>query len=199
MSQQINLLPPAPRGPALSAQRALLATGLWLLVVAWQGLQVISQADAAHQSAARSARELQQQGLLLQALKKKLGEATTTGNIATQIAALEPQTRVSKDLLERLRSGELGSLEGYGAQLTELAMLPSQGVWITQAVITDAGRKLRIEGRALRKESVLPYAHAVNAAMKKYGAQLEHIEVSPVRSGTDTSNAAVPVSSFKLY
>lgn len=199
MSQQINLLPPAPRKPALSAQRALLILGIWALVVLWHGLQVSAQTRSALQMAERGALELQQQQQLLQTLKKKLGESSEPGSIAAQIAALEPQTRVSRDLLARLESGELGSLEGYGRQLRELASLPAQGVWITQAGVMDAGRKLRIEGRALKKEHVLPYAKSLNAAMQKYGARLQHIEISPMRTLTDEGVSDAPVFTFKLY
>jgi len=199
MSQQINLLPPAPHKPALSAQRALLILSVWALMVLWHSLQVSAQTTAALQLAERGALELQQQQQLLRALKKKLGESGEPDSIAAQIAALEPQTRVSRDLLARLESGELGSLEGYGRQLRELASLPAQGVWITQAGVTDAGRKLRIEGRALNKEQVLPYAKSLNTAMLKYGARLQHIEISPMRTTTDEGISDSPVFTFRLY
>lgn len=199
MSQHINLLPPAPRTPLLSFGRAASVLGLWMLLIAVQCLRVSADAEAARIAADNSVHELQQQQQLLQAVQKKLGEARAPGNIAEQIAALEPRTRVSIDLLERLKRGELGSLEGYGAQLTELATVPANGVWITQAAISDAGRKIRLEGRALKKEQVLPYAHQVNAAMQKYGAQLEHVEIAPMRPSTDPNVAMPLVFSFKLY
>ncbi len=199
MSQQINLLPPAPPEPVLSATRALIVLSVWLMLVLLHSLQVSSQAQAAEQRAKQGAHELQQQQLLLQALKKKLGESSAPGSIAEQIAALEPQTRVSRDLLARLESGELGSLNGYDAQLSELARLPGRGVWITQATITEAGRKLRIEGRALKKDHVLPYARSLNAAMQKYGVQLQHVDIAPMRITTDEAMPASPVFTFKLY
>ena len=199
MSQQINLLPPAPPAPLLSFGRAAAVAGLWMLLVGWQCLRVSADTEAARLVADHSARELQQQQQLLQAVRMKLGEAHAPGNIADQIAALEPRTRVSIDLLERLKRGDLGSLDGYGAQLTDLATVPAEGVWITQASVSDAGRKLRLEGRALKKEQVLPYAHRVNAAMQKYGAQLEHVEISPMRPSTDPDVAMPLVFSFKLY
>lgn len=199
MSQQINLLPPVPRGPALSAPRALMLVGAWTLVMLWHSAQVSAQTNSAMQLADRSASELQQQQMLLQALKKKLGESSQPGSIAEQIAALEPQTRVSRDLLARLENGELGSLEGYGAQLSELASLPAQGVWITQAKVTDAGRKLHIEGRALKKEQILPYTKSLNAAIQKYGVRLQHVEISPMRPATDEDTSGSPVFTFKLY
>lgn len=199
MSQQINLLPRAPRAPVLSARRAMVGALLWALMlgaqVAWQA----SQADAAHAAADSSEQALKQQKQLLLALQTRLGESANPNNIAAQIAALEPQTRVSRDLLARLKAGDLGSLDGYGEELTELAALPRQGVWLTLVSISNAGRTLRIEGRALKKEDVLPYASALNEAVHKYGAQLNQIEVAPMQTNPDDEQASVPIYVFKLY
>lgn len=199
MSQQINLLPREPRSPVLSARRALVGVLLWALTlgaqVAWQS----RQADEARIAAEHSEQELKQQKQLLLALQTRLGESANPNNIAAQIAALEPRTRVSRDLLARLKAGDLGSLDGYGEELTELAALPKQGVWLTLVAISNAGRTLRIEGRALKKEYVLPYAAALNDVVHKYGAQLNQIEVAPMQGNPDDEQASLPIYVFKLY
>ena len=199
MSQQINLLPRAQRSPVLSAQRALFGVLLWALTlgaqVAWQS----RQADEARSAAEHSEQALKQQKQLLLALQTRLGESANPNNIAAQIAALEPRTRVSRDLLARLKAGDLGSLDGYGEELTELAALPKQGVWLTLVAISNAGRTLRIEGRALKKEYVLPYAAALNDVVHKYGAQLNQIEVAPMQGNPDDEQASLPIYVFKLY
>ncbi len=199
MSQQINLLPRAPRVPVLSARRALVGALVWAVTlgaeVAWQ----VSEADAARLAAESSEQELKQQKQLLLALQTRLGESANPNNIAAQIAALEPQTRVSRDLLARLKAGDLGSLDGYGEELTELAALPRQGVWLTMVAISNAGRTIRIEGRALKKENVLPYAAALNEAVHKYGAQLNQMEIVPMQTHPEDEQSSVPVYVFKLY
>ncbi len=199
MSQQINLLPQAPQALALSARRALLGVGVWALVlgaqVAWQS----QEAEAARRDAESTSQALAQQQQWLLALQTRLGESANPNNIAAQIAALEPRTRVSRDLLARLKAGELGSLDGYGEELTELAALPKQGVWLTLVAISNAGRTLRIEGRALKKEYVLPYAAALNDVVHKYGAQLNQIEVAPMQGNPDDEQASLPIYVFKLY
>ncbi len=199
MSQQINLLPRAPRAPALSARRALAGVLVWAITLAVQMVWQSSQADDARVAADRSTQELTQQKQLLLALQTRLGESANPNNIAAQIAALEPQTRVSRDLLARLKAGELGSLDGYGEEMTELAALPKQGVWLTLVTILNAGRTLRIEGRALKKEYVLPYAASLNEVVHKYGAQLNQIEVAPMQTNPDDEQSSVPVYVFKLY
>lgn len=199
MSQQINLLPRAPRSPVLSAQRALVGALVWAVTLGAQVTWQAHEADAARIAAESSEQELRQQKQLLLALQTRLGESANPNNIAAQIAALEPQTRVSRDLLARLKAGELGSLDGYGEELTELAALPKQGVWLTMVAISNAGRTIRIEGRALKKENVLPYAAALNEAVHKYGAQLNQMEIAPMQTNPDDEQSSVPIYIFKLY
>ena len=199
MSQQINLLPRAPRAPVLSARRALVGALVWALTLGAQVAWQVREADAARLAAESSEQELKQQKQLLLALQTRLGESANPNNIAAQIAALEPQTRVSRDLLARLKAGDLGSLDGYGEELTELAALPKQGVWLTMVAISNAGRTIRIEGRALKKENVLPYAAALNDAVHKYGAQLNQMEVAPMQTNPDDEQSSVPIYIFKLY
>lgn len=199
MSRQINLLPKPPKKALLSAPHAalsLLLCGALLGLQAWSGSRDVAAARAA---AERSGLELKSQQQLMQALQKKLGESDNPHNIAAQIAALEPQTRVSKDLLERLKSGELGSLDGYGEQLTEFAGIPQRGVWVTRVTISNAGRALRVEGRSLKKEQILPYAAVLNEAMGKYGIALTHIEVAPMQQTVDEDQSVAPVWTFKLF
>ena len=199
MSRQINLLPQRPKRALLSAPNAAIAMLVWCMVLglmAWSGSRDVA---AARVTADNSARERTSQQQLLQALQKKLGDADNPNNLAAQITALEPQTRVSKDLLERLKNGELGSLDGYGPQLTEFARVPQRGVWVTLVTVSNAGRSLRVEGRALRKEQILPYAATLNAAMAKYGIALKDVEVAPMQQTADEDQSVAPVWTFKLY
>ncbi len=199
MSQQINLLPRTPRAPVLSAPRALVGALVWTITLGAQVAWQVREADTARMAAETSEQDLKQQKQLLLALQTRLGESANPNNIAAQIAALEPQTRVSRDLLARLKAGDLGSLDGYGEELTELAALPKQGVWLTMVAISNAGRTIRIEGRALKKENVLPYAAALNEAVRKYGAQLNQMEIAPMQTHPEDEQSSVPVYIFKLY
>ncbi len=200
--KQINLLPAPPRRPWLSAPAAALSLLACSLLPGWQAWDGQRQIEAAQRLAGDRERELAAQQQLLLALQKKLGDSEATHDIGARIAALEPQTRVSKDLLERLKAGELGSLDGYGAQLAEFAALPQRGVWVTRVTISNAGRALRVEGRALRKEQILPYAAVLNAAMEKYGIVLTHVEVAPMQQSADSADdtaSVTPVWTFKLF
>lgn len=199
MSQQINLLPKPPKKALLSAANAaliVLSCAALLGFLSWSGSRGVEAARLADQ---RSAQELTARQQMLQALQDKLGEADSPHDIGAQIAALEPQTRVSRDLLERLKTGELGSLNGYAGQLTEFASIPQRGVWVTMVTVSNAGRTLRVDGRALKKEQILPYAALLNGAMGKYGIALTHIEVAPLRQTVEDDESVTPVWTFKLY
>ncbi len=199
MARQINLLPTPPKPPLVSARNAALLLAAWGLLLAFQGWLGARAVDAAQLAAESGARNLQERQQLQTALQKKLGTDGPTNDVAAQIAALEPRTRVSRDLLARLKNGELGSLEGYGAQLTEFARVPAPGIWVTTITVSDAGRALRVEGRALHKEQVLPYAAALNRAMRKYGIVLKDVEIAPQKSVVDADAPADRVWTFKLY
>ncbi|MEO0316791.1 MAG: hypothetical protein RL404_468 [Pseudomonadota bacterium] len=199
MSLQINLLPVAPKPQKLSARRSVAVAGLSLLLLTLHATWLGIQRDEAVRGADQSRQQLQQQQQLLKALQKRLGDTEREGNIAAQIAALEPQTKVSRELLDALKSGELGSLEGYGAQLTDLASLRSAGVWVTAVRITNAGRNVRVEGRALSKNDVLPYARQLNRVLEKYSVRLEQVEIVPVPQAPDQDGSAAPLIAFRVY
>lgn len=199
MSQQINLLPTAPKPMLVSAPRALAIAVVLLMLLSLQAAWLGSQRDQASRSADESHQQLQQQQLLLKALQKRMGDTARQGNIAAQIAELEPQTRVSRELLDALKTGELGSLEGYGTQMAELASLRTSGVWVTMVRITNAGRSVRVEGRALHKEDVLPYAGQLNRALEKYDVHLDQVEIVPVPLAPDQDGGSAPVFAFKVY
>ncbi len=199
MSQQINLLRKPEKQPLLSAITAMLILLLWCIALGsfvWSGSRDLDTAQAATE---RSAQTLASQRQLVQALQKKLNDHDTQHSISAQIAVLEPQTLVSRDLLDRLRAGEFGSLNGYGDQLTEFARVPQKGVWVTRVTVSDAGRSLRVEGRALKKEQILPYAAGLNSAMKKYGIALTGVEVIPAPPTSDTPTSDASIWNFKLY
>ena len=199
MSQQINLLPRGPISPKLSARRALLTLSTFFLMLIAYGQWLHARANAAQQQTLDSEHALQAQRAKLLAMQKKMGEHYAAGDIAAQIAALEPQTRVAKELLARLKSGELGSLDGYGKQFTALASLSTPGVWLTSISMSNAGRALRVEGRALHKQQVLTYARQLNAVMTPFGAQVSALEVTPVLQPAEPTTQHAAVFAFTLF
>lgn len=197
MSQQINLLPRSPASPAISAKRSLLLLSLWLLCMLAYGEWQKMQADQLQQMVLSTEQNLQRQQAVVQSLQRRLGEPL--GNLATQIAALEPQTRVSKDILQRLKNGELGSINGYGEQLEALATISHPGIWLTSIIISNAGRNVFIEGRALQKNKVLHYARQLNNALKRFDVQFSDIDIARVPSAQFQGTPQPELFAFKLH
>jgi hypothetical protein len=197
MSQQINLLPRAPAAPAISAARSLLLLSLWMLGITGYGEWQKMQADQLHQIVLRTEQHLQRQQAIVHTLQRKLGEPP--GNLAAQIAALEPQTRVSKDLLARMKNGELGSIDGYGKQLVTLASIAQPGIWLTSISISNAGRSVLLEGRALKKEQVMRYVRQLNNAMKKFEMQFSEVDIVQISPSQPENMQQETTFSFKLH
>lgn len=197
MSQQINLLPRSPASPAISAKRSLLLLSLWLLCMLAYGEWQKMQADQLQQMVLSTEQNLQRQQAVVQSLQRRLGEPL--GNLATQIAALEPQTRVSKDILQRLKNGELGSINGYSEQLEALATISHPGIWLTSIIISNAGRNVFIEGRALQKNKVLHYARQLNNALKRFDVQFSDIDIARVPSAQFQGTPQPELFAFKLH
>lgn len=197
MSQQINLLPRVPAPPAISATRSLLLVSLWMLGMGGFGEWQKMQADQLQHVALKTEQHLQAQQAIVQSLQRKLGEPP--GNMAAQIAALEPQTRVSKDILARLKNGELGSIDGYGEQLLALARIAQPGIWLTSITISNAGRNVLIEGRALRKNQVLLYAGQLNQAMEKFDTQFSEVDIGQIPPATPEYARQENIFSFRLH
>jgi Tfp pilus assembly protein PilN len=199
MSQQINLLPTPPQQPLLSASNGALLLMLFCALLGLQAWSGSRDVDTALLVAENSAHALKTQQQLMQALQNKLNDGDSLYTIAAQIAALEPQTRLSRDLLERLKTGEIGSLDGYAQQLTEFASIPQHGVWVTRLTISNAGRTLRVDGRSLKKDQVLTYAAMLNKSMSKHGIVLAHMEVAPMQQTSDDDPSATSIWTFRLY
>jgi hypothetical protein len=63
--------------------------------------------------------------------------------------ALEQQAHALKQAQDAINSGEVGSETGYSAQFRALARATSPGAWLTGVTVSDGGRALDLQGRAL--------------------------------------------------
>ena len=201
MSKQINLLVRAQAAPGLSAQRALIGFSVFLAALlgyaafAWLGTERLGD------TVAQGNTELSAQRAALKALEQKLGERPKLADIVAQIDAFKAQAGESQEILNLLRSGGGGS-EGYAAQLTALARISEEGVWLTGIKIGNAGKTVSLAGRSLRHESVLRYAQRLNQQFSAYGVQFSAVELTPEAAKEGAAGAAGPALSsvaFKLF
>ena len=164
MPRQINLY-----NPAFEAKRALMSmkgaaagwAGTAALVVAIAGYQLISL-----RSAGQRERELEQQLATAQADALRLGGQMASRRhdprIAEEVTRLEGDVRDRQEVMDVLRSGELGDTHGFSDHLKAFARQSFEGVWLTGLSIATAGRDVSIEGRALQAAYVPNYLKRLN-------------------------------------
>jgi Tfp pilus assembly protein PilN len=195
MTQQIKLFAREAeerKGPALVGL-ALAAVLAALLVAYWQMLS--SQADLLEKRVAQLNQQVATEKAALDEMKKALAQRTDPARLASELAALKSRAAEAQEVMNQLRSGQLGTLEGYSNHLIKFARIGEPGVWLTGAKISNAGRAVEVQGRSLQSESVLKYAGELNRQFAPLGASVSLVEMTPVVSA-DKERAAV---AFKLF
>ena len=201
MSQQINLLD-RPRAPVGSALAALAVVAVVLLgLLAYEAQMGVENARL-RKAADAGQRELNQVKAAMQAMRQRADADNDASAIKTEIDALKPKAEAVKLLVEPIRNGSLGSAEGYARYLATLASVPEEGLWITSVSITNAGKVMTLNGRALRNESVLKYAKRLNEAFAPHGVQFNSVEMTPENLMQTSGVAGKPVLTtvaFRLF
>ena len=164
MPQQINLY-----NPAFEAKRALIsmkgAVAGWVattaLLVVFASYESISLRSAQHQE-----RELERQLSTAQADAQRLGGQMASRRhdprIIEEVAQLEGDVKGRQEVMNMLRSGELGDTRGFSDHLKAFARQSFEGVWLTGLSIATAGRDVAVEGRALQAAYVPSYLKRLN-------------------------------------
>ena len=194
MTQQINLF--AREVEERKAPLLLTIFGL----VAFSGLLLLyyqvlhGQRLALDARVKQTARQLEAEAAAMKSMKDALAQRTDPARVAAELAALKSRAADAQEIVERLRKGELGTLEGFGGHFTSLAQIGEPGLWLTKVSVHNAGRVVEVEGRALQAEAVLRYATAVNRQVAPLGATVTSLELTPI-TNVDKSNAVA----FKLF
>ncbi len=200
MSQQINLLTER-REPLGSALLALASVTLMLVgLLAYWGV-LLADTSRLQQSASADKQEMARLQAALQAEQQRRAGGHDGAALKAELAVLRPQAEAVRQLVEQVRSGGLGNPEGYASYLTTLASISEDGIWLTQVAVSNAGKAVRISGRALRNESVMRYAGRLNAALAAHGVQFNSLEMTPeslARAG-EPGKPVLTTVSFKLF
>lgn len=200
MSQQINLLD-RPREPVGSALGGLAVVAVVLLGLVSYEAELVVETNRLRKAADAGQRDLTQVNAAMQAMRQRADADNDATAIKAEIDALKPKAEAVQQLLEPIRNGSLGSTEGYARYLSTLASVSEEGLWLTNVSITNAGKVMTLNGRALRNESVLKYAKRLNEAFASYGVQFNSVEMTP-ENLTQTGAMGKPVLttvSFRLF
>jgi hypothetical protein len=195
MTQQINLYARAPeerKGPLVIS--VLIVAGFaGLLILYWSYLR--AQGDATERRLAQARSQFASEKAVVDAMKAQLAARMDPKRLAAELAALKTRATESQEVIDRLRRGELGTLDGFGPQFVALARIGEQGIWLTGVRISAVGRSLELEGRSLEAEAVIRYAGQVNQQMGPFGTQVGSLELTPVSRDASAARAV----NFKLF
>lgn len=164
MTQQINLFNPAlreKRSP-LSFDRAILGWGaVALLTAAWAAYAEFGAHSLATQETAVS----NKLAVARDDLEKLTARASTRKHdpqILAELERLEAQVRDRHEVMDFLKSGELGDTGGFSEHFRAFARQSFDGVWLTGLHIAASGQDMTVEGKATKAEHVPGYLKRLN-------------------------------------
>ena len=177
MSRQINLFDDSlrPRKPVLNAASMLLC------FAAAAGALSAYQQFASRQVAALEAQRVQAEAQRkdLQARLTRIGGPKAPDkSLQDEIARTETQVRNWQQLLDRLHGTGIGNTEGHAKLLEGLARQHTEGVWLTEIKVGDAGAGFSLKGRASRPELVASYIQLLNREASLRGRAIAQLELS---------------------
>lgn len=164
MTQQINLFNPAlreKRSP-LSFDRAILGWGaVALLTAAWA-----AYVEFGAHSMAKQETDVSNKLAVARDDMAKLTERAAARKHDPQILAelerLETQVRDRHEVMDFLKSGELGDTSGFSEHFKAFARQSFDGMWLTGLHIAASGQDMTVEGKATKAEHVPGYLKRLN-------------------------------------
>jgi hypothetical protein len=99
--------------------------------------------------------------------------------IDAQLSELRPRAQAAAELVGSIRSGQVGSTDGFSRQLQLLSTAVRDDIWITTLDIGRGGKEMVVSGRALGNEQAVQYARRLNELYAPFGVQFRSIELKP--------------------
>jgi Tfp pilus assembly protein PilN len=160
MTQQINLLSKQRLAPPSLVWGAVVLV-LFMAVQGGYGFWLLRENTA--KQAQVAAQEVE-----LQALREQVQRSGQRSQSATELQAeidrLKPLAQAYAPLVDQVRNGSLGLATSYVPHFTTLARTVDPQIWLTQMSLSDAGRRLSLQGKATDEKSVLVYVDRLNQA-----------------------------------
>ena len=164
MTQQINLFNPLflRQEKYLSARTMAQALGLVLVGLGAFYAYAVWQTRGLKDLVARQERNVAAERARVIALGGGAGEGRLQA-LQNDAQRLEAEIRSRRALFEKLRSGAVGSEQGFSPFLAALSRRTIPGVWLTGLTLADGGEDLYISGRVLEPELLPAYLRALNS------------------------------------
>jgi len=178
MSQNINLFSPAFRKPRLLATMNLLAVCLAVtligLLAAHAYLQKETQGVAEELRSAEALLKVQQ-GYV----GKLQGDAAVrkaSAQLEAETARLENELKAARDAMDALKSGVIGTQQGFAEYLRAFSRQSVNGLWLTGLTIGGGG-EVEIRGRVLSPDLVPSYIQRLNHEQVLAGRSFARLEM----------------------
>ena len=192
MSQQINLFSPIflRQKKHFSAVTMLQSLGL---IVAGSVLfygYLVYRSSALTVQAAETDKKLASEQARLVKLTGEFSPKQKSAQLEAEIKQAEAQLKARQEVMDTLKTGALGTTDGYSGYMRAFARQSVNGLWLTGFDITGAGNEMAIIGRTLRPELVPVYVQRLSREPVMKGRQFAFLQISlPQQTKGDTKRA----------
>ena len=181
MSQQINLFNPLlrPKSFSLTSATAMLCiagvAAVAAALVAVYEEQQLREVQARAQAIAQAHQEAtaNHDKLIVEVAKQK-----PNAQLEAELASLEIQLSARQEVMATLKSGAVGSSEGFSEYMRAFSRQSVSGLWLTGFDIALAGNALALQGRTLSAEHVASYLRRLNQEKTMQGRQFAAMRIS---------------------
>jgi Tfp pilus assembly protein PilN len=127
---------------------------------------------------AQADQELEARRTQITRFGKEFSTQGASRGLGEQLAAAETRLAERRSLLDDVKTGVGGDVEGYSRYLTALARQTMPGVWLTGLDIGGKSSTLVIKGRALDSALVPAYMRALNRAAPLPGRRVDELRLT---------------------
>ncbi|HZP88032.1 MAG TPA: PilN domain-containing protein [Burkholderiales bacterium] len=180
MSQQINLFNPIflKQKRHFSALAMAQALALVLLGVLAMYAYEVRQNRTLAGVLAKADEQLDQRRSQITRFGTEFSTQGASRALANELSAAESRLAQRTSLLDDVKTGVGGDVQGYSRYLTALARQTMPGVWLTGLDIGGKSSALVIKGRALDSALVPAYMRALNRAAPLSGRRVDELRLS---------------------
>lgn len=180
MSQQINLFNPIFLKQKRHFSALTMAQGLAVVLVGVLAMYAfqVRQNQILARVLAQADQELEARRIQITRFGKEFSTQGASRALGEQLAAAETRLAERRSLLDDVRTGVGGDVEGYSRYLAALARQTMPGVWLTGVDIGGKSSTLVIKGRALDSALVPAYMRALNRAAPLAGRRVDELRLT---------------------
>ena len=192
MSQQINLFNPIFLRQKRHFSAVTMAQALGVVLVGALAMYAFQmrQNQTLAGALAQADEQLEARRIQITRFGKEFSTQGASRLLGKELATAEARLAQRRDLLDDVKTGVGGDVEGYSRYLTALARQTLPGVWLTGLEIGGKSSALVIRGRALDSALVPAYMRALNRAAPLAGRRVEELRLSAKEPTPSSAGAA---------